>query len=125
MSSFDFDKISTGTDIESVSRFENKTLETDRDFLDRIFTSPELDYCFSSSKPAQRLCARFCAKEAAVKALTAFGITDVYYSDIEITKEPSGMPVIKIKKHPEISAKVTLSHTKDYASANVIMYNRN
>ena len=62
--------ISNGIDIEDISRFEGKTLETDLKFLSRIFTQNELNYCFSFGNPAPHLAARYCAKEATVKALS-------------------------------------------------------
>ena len=117
-----FDKFSIGTDIEEIKRFENKTRENDASFLERIYTQNELDYCFSKSLPQFSLCARYCAKEAVVKALTLYGIKDVFYSDIEVFNREDGLPFIKIKKYPQIQVKVSLSHAKTYACANVITY---
>ena len=117
----DFENISIGTDIEEISRFEGKTLENDKNFLDRIFTSKELEYCFSKSLPHFHLCARFCAKEAIIKALSDFKIKDVYYSDIEISNKEDGSPAAYIPKHPEIGIKVSLSHAKTYANAVAIV----
>ena len=62
------DNISIGTDIEEIRRFEGK--ETNFDFLSRVFTTSELEYSLKSKSPAKHLCARFCAKEAIVKALS-------------------------------------------------------
>jgi phosphopantetheine--protein transferase-like protein len=113
--------ISIGIDIEEINRFENKTIEKDSNFLKKIFTDKELDYCFKSKNYAPHLCARFCAKEAAVKALTDLKITDVYYSDIEVLNHENGMPYIKIKKYPELELKVSMSHCKSYATASVLI----
>ncbi len=113
--------LSIGCDIEDILRFKNKTLENDMDFLNRVFTQKELDYSFKSKNFAQHLCARFCAKEAVIKALSDFKITDVYYSDIEITNKENGAPVAKIEKYPEIKIKISLSHCKTYAIANVLL----
>lgn len=116
----DFENISVGTDIEQISRFQNKTIENDAHFLNRIFTPAELEYCFSHGVPAQHLCARYCAKEAIVKALTDFDIRDVFYNDIEILNLQSGKPYAKIDKYPDIKIKLSLSHTKDIAICTVI-----
>ena len=110
-----FDNISIGTDIEQISRFQDKPLEKDAHFLNRIFTPSELEYCFSHGIPAQHLCARFCAKEAIVKALSDFEIKDVFYGDIEISNLQSGKPCAKIQKYPDVKIKLSLSHTKDTA----------
>ena len=118
----DFAKFSIGTDIEEIKRFENKTLENDKNFLIRVFTQNELEYCFSKSLPQFSLCARYCAKEAVVKALSNYNIKDVYYSDIEIFNQKDGSPYAVIKKYPQIQIKISLSHAKTYASAVVITY---
>lgn len=115
------ENFSIGCDIEENSRFESKTLEKDKDFLEKIFTEKELEYCYKNKNYAQHLCARFCAKEAIVKALTEFEINDVYYSDIEILNKENGAPFAKIKKYPKIEIKISLSHCKTYSIANVLL----
>lgn len=109
-----------GVDIEENSRFEGKTLENDSHFLNKIFTSRELDYCFSQGLPAQHLAARYCAKEATVKALTDLGISDILYNDIELLNDENNSPHIKISKHSNIDIKVSLSHSKNQAIAFVV-----
>ena len=118
------ENVSIGCDIEEVSRFENKSLSEDRAFLDKIFTEKELEYSYKNKNYAQRLCARFCAKEAIVKALSEFDIHDVYYSDIEITNKENGSPIANIAKYSDIKIKVSLSHTKTYAMANVLVFQK-
>ena len=110
-----FENIAVGTDIEQISRFEGKTPDSDSRFFEKIFTSKEIEYCFSHGIPSRHLCARYCAKEAVVKALSDFEITDVYYSDIEILNMESGKPYAQIEKYPNIKVKLSLSHTKDTA----------
>ena len=70
-----------GCDIEKISRFKGKTREKDEKFLNRLFTPSELEYCFSKAKPEESLCARFCAKEAYIKAK---GTQNVPFNEIEI-----------------------------------------
>ena len=115
------DNISIGVDIEEIERFNNKSLDKDKHFFDKIFTKKELDYCFSKKNYAQHLAARFCAKEAVVKALTGLGIVDVFYNEIEVTNKENGMPVASIEKYPNIQIKVSLSHNKTTAVAYVIL----
>lgn len=115
-----FKNISIGTDIEENSRFADKTPENSAAFLEKIYTPSELEYCFSSKQPQNHLCARFCAKEAVVKALSEFGIKDVYYSDVEILKSESGAPYAKIEKYPDIKIKLSISHCKKYSTATAI-----
>lgn len=112
---------SIGVDIEKVERFKNKNLENDANFLKTIFTDVELEYSFSDAHYAQHLCARFCAKEATLKALSSFELNDIPLKDIEISNNKEGAPQLKIKNHKEIKAKVSLSHTTDNAIAFVII----
>ena len=117
------DNLAIGCDIEEISRFQGKTLEKDKDFLERIFTSNELEYSYKSKNYAQHLCARFCAKEAVIKALSEFNIKDVYYCDIEIINKNDGAPMARIEKYPEILIKISMSHSKTNAIANVLLVN--
>lgn len=114
-------ELSIGVDIEEISRFKNKSLENDIDFLNRIYTEKELNYCYKSANYAQHLCVRYCAKEAVVKALSDFKISDVFYSDIEILNNKNGAPYVIISKYPNLKIKVSLSHCKTYAVANVLI----
>lgn len=115
------ENISIGIDIENVSRFENKDRINDKKFLKRIFTDAELEYCYKNIKYAQHLCARYCAKEAIVKALADVNITNVFYSDIEILNDAAGKPSAKINKYPALNIKISLSHTSEYAIANALI----
>ena len=112
--------ISIGTDIEEVSRFEGKT--QDELFLRKIYTSKEISYCLKHKHPALHLCARYCAKEAVVKALSDFEVKDVYYGDIEILNREDGSPYVILDKYPDLRIKVSLSHCKTYATATALVY---
>lgn len=121
----EFNKLAIGTDIEDIERFEGRSPDTDKKFLERIFTPNELKYCYSKSNAAQHLCARYCAKEAVVKAISLYGIKDIYYSDIEVLNCENGAPKCIIKKYPNIEIKISLSHSKKYSIANVVCYKNN
>lgn len=110
-----------GIDIEEISRFENKTLKNDETFLKRIFTERELSYCFSNSNPAQHLTARFCAKEALIKAMADKKIP---LNKIETLNDKEGKPTINLIDYGvEIEADISLSHCNNYACANVLLVN--
>ena len=104
-----------GVDIEDINRFEGKSEE----FLDRIFTPLELEYCMKYSKPQSHLAVRFCAKEAVVKTLTALGILHVSYNEFEIYHNENQCPQIRILKKLEknIVFQVSLSHDRTKAIA--------
>ena len=112
-----------GVDIEDISRFNNKNLNNDALFLKRIFTQKELDYCFSKKNYAQSLTARFCAKEAVVKALNNLYNGVVSYNKIEILNYPNGEPYINVllNELKKFDYSLSLSHEKDKAVAFVIV----
>ena len=114
----------TGVDIEDISRIEKKTLENDTHFLTKIYTQKELDYCFSKKLPAPHLAARFCAKEAVIKALNSLN-PKITFSNIEILNHDTGAPYVvlhNIDLAVEIS--VSLSHDRDKAVAFAVAYKK-
>ncbi len=110
-----------GVDIEKICRFQNKTQNNDLHFLKTIFTDAELAYSFSDTKSAQHLCARFCAKEATIKALYSLGLKSIPLNEIEILNNNDGVPQLKIKNYENLKTKVSLSHTSDDAIAFVLI----
>ena len=119
----DIKNLAVGIDIEDINRFEKYSVDKNNRFLTKIFTKSEIDYCFSYKTPAKHLAARYCAKEACVKALTKLGIKDVYYNEIEVYRDNFGGVSIRLlnnKKYPQIALQVSLSHAKDTAVANVL-----
>ncbi|MGL4394853.1 MAG: holo-ACP synthase [Brevinema sp.] len=116
--------IGLGTDIIEVQRVELFINDQSRDRLQRIFTIQEIEYAFSSSNVYQRFAARFAVKEAFFKA---FGSGNFF--EIELCHDHSKKPYIQLlgetyekwleRGSPTIS--VTLSHTKSYATATVIL----
>ena len=120
---YDLAMISIGVDIEDISRFKDKTLENDSKFLSRIFTQEELDYCFKNSNPAPHLTARFCAKEAVVKALSNLYNDTIGYSKIEILKNKNGSVYINIliDELKKYNYSLSISHEKEKAVAFVVI----
>ena len=119
----DIKNLAVGIDIEDINRFEKYSVDKNNRFLTKIFTKSEIDYCFSYKTPAKHLAARYCAKEACVKALTKLGIKDVYYNEIEVYRDNFGGVSIRLlnnKKYSKITLQVSLSHAKDTAVANVL-----
>jgi phosphopantetheine--protein transferase-like protein len=111
-----------GCDIEETERF-CLDRENDNRFLNRIFTFSELDYCFSFQDPSPHLAARFCAKEAIVKAFCSMGEKPIDYRNIEIGNHPSGVPYVTIRPDThnitdqKYNIQLSLSHCKTTAMA--------
>lgn len=108
----DFNTLSIGVDIEEIERFEKYDTKNNP-FVLRIFTKDEIEYCFSKKNYAAHLAARYCAKEACLKAVCAFGYEAVSYADFEVCHAKNGAPEIKIinpKLQDKVELKVSLSH---------------
>ena len=106
---------SIGTDIEEVSRFRNKKYSENKSFYKKIFTDDEIDYCLGKIDPYPHFTARFCAKEATIKALKNEIIN---FLDIDIVIK-NNIPNLHLPKNLEGS--VSISHTETYAIAIVMI----
>jgi holo-[acyl-carrier protein] synthase len=115
-----FDLVQISTVAQSLEQF-GETYER------RIFTEGELRYARSGKTlAAQRLAARFAAKEAVMKALQ-LGEAGVAWRDIEVIKQRSGDCEIALHgRAAEIAGAagaqqilLSMSHDGDYAGANV------
>lgn len=82
-----------GIDIAEISRISG-LMENDR-FLERFFSESERKYFAGKAYPAESVAANFAGKEAFLKALKK-GIGSVPLSEIEILREPSGAPYIRL-----------------------------
>ena len=118
--------IGIGIDIIEIRRIERAL--TPR-FIERVFTSREIAYC-EPSRRAEKYAARFAAKEAARKAIgAATPVTALSWHDVEVISSPEGAPNIifhgraaeLIKKLKVIRAHVSMSHSVEYAIAQVIL----
>lgn len=115
--------IATGVDIEDISRFEKYSSDKNAAFIERIFSTTEIEYCFSCKNPAPHLAVRFSAKEAVYKALSSLEINDIQYSDIEIYNVNNGVPKVRILKNgfENYEFRLSLSHGNGCSLASVIV----
>jgi holo-[acyl-carrier protein] synthase len=120
--------VGLGVDITEVDRIEAAIKRHGRRFLERIYTPAETAYCEKHRNPAERFAGRFAAKEAAMKALGTGWARGVRWVDIEIVREPSGKPKLKlsgasrqIADHIGVTnIALTITHTGNTALAQVI-----
>ena len=107
-----FDDFAIGVDIEDVERLKNK----DEMFLNRIFTQNEIEYCKSKINVHQHFAARYCAKEAVFKALSAFAEIGIEFKLIEVYHE-NKVPCVRFLSDLEDKYMVKLSLTHDSTKA--------
>jgi holo-[acyl-carrier protein] synthase len=113
-----------GVDIIEISRINGALGRFGSRFLQRIYTGSEIALC---KDKADRLAARFAAKEAVMKALGT-GVRGVAWREIEVLSRPSGEPQVQLYGKARIIADrlgldefaVSLSHSREYAVASVI-----
>ena len=88
--------IGIGTDIVEIARMAAAIERNPQRFPERVLTASELvEYHTAKNKP-RFLAKRFAAKEACSKAFgTGIG-KDIAFTDIEISHEESGKPIITI-----------------------------
>ena len=91
----DFKSLGVGVEIERFEKYDTKS----NPFVLRIFTKDEIEYCFSKKNYAAHLAARYCAKEACLKAVCSFGYDAVSYADFEVYHEKNGAPEVRILNH--------------------------
>ena len=92
---FEFKDLGLGVDIEEIERFRKYDTQNNP-FVLRIFTKNEIEYCFSKKNYEAHLAARYCAKEACLKAVCSFGYEAVSYADFEIYHARNGAPEVRI-----------------------------
>ena len=112
--------VGIGTDIVRVSRIRG-LLERYPNFVTRVFSDGEIDYCRQRSSPEQSYAARFAAKEALVKACGA----SFTFSGVSVINDDSGKPYFSGDALAEISGggniHLSISHDTDYAVAFVVI----
>jgi holo-[acyl-carrier protein] synthase len=118
-----------GIDIVETRRIEKMLRAHGRRFLDRVFADHEQQYALANRRrAAEHLAARFAAKEAVLKALGTGWRSGIAWTDVQVTRAASGKPGIKLcGKAGRIADSmnirqwlISLSHTRDYATASVI-----
>ena len=98
-------------------------------FLDRCFTPAERAYAEGNPKRCdQHLAARFAAKEAVLKALGTGWRDGIAWTDIEVVRQPSGQPAVRLTGRAREIADamgatawlISLTHTDQHAMASAI-----
>ena len=119
-----------GTDIIEVERIKKAILSTPG-FKEKVFTPSEIEYADKKSDITRFLhyAGRFAAKEAIYKSLSKID-NEVNLNEIEIINDINNKnrPIVNIikpnlnmlQKEKKLIIDVSISHVKDYATANAI-----
>src|SRR3954464_14040624 len=111
---------SVGIDLLEIDRLERALARRPR-LEARLFTDGERAYAARKHRPAMHLAARFCAKEAVVKAL-ALEVWNPH--DVEVVREGDGAPEVRLSGHAAVRASelggsvaISMTHTRAMAGA--------
>ena len=118
-----------GTDLAEVKRIRDSVTRFGDRFLNRIYTEAERKYALSKANWAERLAARFAAKEAGMKAIGTGWSHSVSWRDFAVINEPSGRPTLRLSGAAAEIARnlgvkvlsLSLTHTTEVAFAVVIL----
>lgn len=116
-----------GVDLCPVDRIEGVLARHGALFTDRVFTTAEQTFASGSRREAERLAARFAAKEATVKALG--GPAGLRWRDMEVINNRNGAPHLKLHGQAKAHADemgvhrmmLSLSHAGGMAVAMVVL----
>ena len=127
--------VGIGIDIIDVRRIHNIINKYGEKFKKKCFTKIEIARSENKSNIVNSYAKRYAAKEALAKALGTGLANGVFWKDISVENDIFGKPSIKLtgtalKKfnhlsHNKGSIVVSLSDEKNYAIANVIIFERN
>jgi holo-[acyl-carrier protein] synthase len=116
--------LTVGVDCEDIARWRGlmRTLKTGG--FGRAFSASETAYCLAQADPAPHFAARWCAKEAVVKALSAWIAITV--REVGIENGARGRPTVRVRHHlaSAFHVEVSLSHSRTHAVAVAIASRR-
>jgi holo-[acyl-carrier protein] synthase len=120
--------VGIGTDIIETVRIGRVIERHGEQFLHRVFTNDEINYCAKRREYLQHYAGRWAAKEAVMKVLGTGFAPGVGWKDIEVCTKPSGQPFIQLHGGVRELAQqlgigeilISVSHCRAYATATAI-----
>ena len=120
--------VGLGVDIVQNDRIKEIIDKWGDKFLDKVFTSSELDFINRHEQKLQRYASNYAVKEAFVKALGTGFRNGINFHNIQVRRDELGKPFIELMGSTKSFAEqkginkihTTISHEKDYSVAVVI-----
>lgn len=121
--------IGLGSDLIGIERVRRVHQRHGERFLERVYTPEERAYCLAAEDPAERLAARWAAKEATMKALGTGWSAGVHFRHIGVIRADSGAPSLVLTAGALAIARdkglarshLSLSHADGMALAMVVL----
>jgi len=112
-----------GIDCEDIARWRKMLPRLERGPQRKLFSDGEHSYCRSHRDPAPHYAARWCAKEALLKALSPFCKLDL--REIAVDNEVDGSPFFILNDSSfdttRFRIRLSMSHSKETAMAVVMV----
>ena len=117
--------VGIGTDIVECLRIAQMVDRHGELFVNRVYTSREIQYCQSRKQATQHFAGRWAAKEAVLKALGTGWIKGISWRDVEVANDEAGRPSIilhggakEVAQKMEIGEMlISISHCRSHATA--------
>lgn len=118
----------TGIDIVQVGRISRAVNTWGDRFLNRVWTTQEINYCWHKQNPFEHFAVRFAGKEAVCKSLGLTWSKGLRWREIEIINNHLGTPGVELSGETRRTARklkvrnilLSMSHCRDYAVASAI-----
>jgi holo-[acyl-carrier protein] synthase len=112
-------EFNVGIDCEDIERWRKMLPKLEAGAQKKLFSKEEHDYCRSHKDPAPHYAARWCAKEALLKACSPFHKLDL--RTIEVANAEDGRPYFILNdadsESLNLTVKLSMSHSKKTAMA--------
>ena len=117
-----------GTDIVECLRIAKMIERHAEQFITRVYTEQEIDYCSVRKAATQHYAGRWAAKEAVLKAIGTGWVRGISWRDVEVCNDIGGRPSICLTGGAlEVSQKrgighvlISISHCRSHATAYAI-----
>lgn len=122
-----------GVDLVHIGRMEKVLKRWGKRFIERVFTTEEIEFCYKRAFPPASFAMRFAAKEAFSKAIGLGMRGGIRWRDIEIFHFPEGRPGLKLQGKASqlsrdrkiIGSHLSLTDEGDYGVAMVVLETAN
>jgi holo-[acyl-carrier protein] synthase len=117
-----------GLDLVDIREFQSEIDEKREEWLERVFTVSEREYCERQPDPYRHFAGTFAAKEATLKALGTGWTDQTDLKNVEVIRTEQKPQVALNGSVREISSRqkimrqfVSITHTRDHAAAVVVL----
>jgi len=119
------DVLGIGTDIVECLRIAQMIERHAEQFIARVFTTHEMEYCSARKAATQHYAGRWAAKEAVLKAIGTGWVRGISWRDIEVRNDMGGRPTISLsggaleasRRRGIEQVLISISHCRSHATA--------